>query len=136
MLTPRQELTATTNPTAAFLQPRERVHLENDRRLTIHRRTTTHHGASLKLLGHAAEYLTDSIATGNGHDGDEAAVREAVHLLMRTSREVFDDYAAANSRRHSIADWIMRGAVRVYGRAPREGFKDLLTFRYASYHRP
>jgi hypothetical protein len=58
--------------------------------LTVHRITKTHHGRTLLMLGHAAEYLVDSRrfqATANDSDN------EAIHILMGLSRSVFDDYA-------------------------------------------
>jgi hypothetical protein len=47
----------------------------------------------------------------------QAADREAIHILMRLSREIFDDYAATNHKRRPITDWLMSQAVRVYGAA-------------------
>ena len=83
--------------------------------LTIHRRTESHHGRSLQLLGHAAEYLADSrlflISTSASSD------QEAIRVLMRLSREVFDDYAALTQQSHPVTDWIMNQAIRIYGAA-------------------
>ena len=83
--------------------------------LTIHRRTESHHGRSLQLLGHAAEYLADSrlflISTSASSD------EEAIRVLMRLSREVFDDYAALTQQSHPVTDWIMNQAIRIYGAA-------------------
>ena len=65
--------------------------------LTIHRLTRSHHGRTLLMLGHAAEYLVDSrryLAYGKASDSDN----EAVHILMSLSREVFDDYAEGASK--------------------------------------
>ncbi|HEX7158412.1 MAG TPA: hypothetical protein VF214_05345, partial [Edaphobacter sp.] len=58
--------------------------------LTIHRRTDTHHGVTLRLLGHAAEYLVESRMFAAS---DSKADQEAVHILMRLSREIFEEYA-------------------------------------------
>lgn len=84
--------------------------------LTIHRRSETHHGLTLRTLGHAAEYLASSrIASMDAREA--AANREAVHILMRLSREVFDEFAELHQPRHRITDWLMRQVVRVYGAA-------------------
>ncbi|MBS1822236.1 MAG: hypothetical protein JST61_09715 [Acidobacteria bacterium] len=82
--------------------------------LTIHRRSRSHHGATLRTLGHAAEYLAARSFTGNVHSASD---REAIHVLMRLSRDVFDDYARLTRRHHPVADWIMGQAVRIYGAA-------------------
>src|SRR5438309_1364373 len=60
--------------------------IENTR-LTIHRRTASHHGSTLRTLGHAAEYLAASRAACI-EVVDAAAEREAIHILMRLSRQV------------------------------------------------
>jgi hypothetical protein len=65
--------------------------------LTIHRVTKTHHGRTLLMLGHAAEYLADSrrfSAPGRATDSDN----EAIHILMGLSRSVFDEYAGGASK--------------------------------------
>jgi hypothetical protein len=65
--------------------------------LTIHRVTRTHHGRTLLMLGHAAEYLADSrrfSARGRVIDSDN----EAIHILMGLSRTVFDEYAGGTSK--------------------------------------
>jgi|HubBroStandDraft_6_1064221.scaffolds.fasta_scaffold741028_1 hypothetical protein len=65
--------------------------------LTIHRVTATHHGRTLLMLGHAAEYLVDShrfVQQGTANDSDN----EAVHILMGLSRSVFDEYAKGASK--------------------------------------
>lgn len=72
--------------------------------LTIHRRTDTHHGSTLQILGHAAEYLTGSrmfMRTARKAD------QEAIHILMRLSREVFEEYAEGVSVRKRFHDWVM-----------------------------
>ncbi|MBS1799172.1 MAG: hypothetical protein JSS95_05030 [Acidobacteria bacterium] len=82
--------------------------------LTIHRRSRSHHGATLQTLGHAAEHLA---ARSFAAEATDAGDREATHILMRLSREVFDDYVRLTRQRHPVADWIMGQAVRVYGAA-------------------
>jgi hypothetical protein len=72
--------------------------------LTIHRRTDTHHGATLRLLGHAAEYLVESRML---KPSDHKANQEAVHILMRLSREIFEEYAEAVAVRKRFHDWLM-----------------------------
>jgi len=71
--------------------------------LTIHRRTDTHHGATLQLLGHAAEYLVES----HRFDlrADTKANDEAIH--MRLSGEIFDQYAEGAALRRRFHDWVM-----------------------------
>ncbi len=83
--------------------------------LTIHRRTESHHGRTLQRLGHAAEYLADSrlFLISSSAASDE----EAIRILMRLSREIFDDYAALTKQSHPVTDWIMNQAVRIYGAA-------------------
>lgn len=81
---------------------------------TIHRRTKSHHGAALRILGHAAEYLS---ARPFAVESPDAGDLKAAHILMRLSREVFDDYASSTRRHHPVADWIMDQAVRIYGAA-------------------
>ena len=81
--------------------------------LTVHRRTSTHHGGTLRILGHAAEYLVDS----RRFSVELSDSRAAVHILMGLSREVFEEYAGLVSPRHPVTDWIMSTAVRVYGAA-------------------
>ena len=77
--------------------------------LTIHRRTDTHHGSTLKTLGHAAEYLAESrrfMMTAGKAD------REAVHILMRLSREIFEEYAQGIAVRKRFQDWVMDQVVQ------------------------
>ena len=65
--------------------------------LTIHRVTGTHHGRTLLVLGHAAEYLVDSrrfLRRAKVNDSDN----EAIHILMSLSRTVFDEYAEGVSK--------------------------------------
>ena len=49
--------------------------------LTIHRITSTHHGRTLLMLGHAAEYLANSRRYST-EKVDHAANVEAIHILM------------------------------------------------------
>jgi hypothetical protein len=56
-------------------------------------RSRSHTGQALEILGHALEYLVDS----RMYQVDEPATRadsEALHILMRLSREVFEDRGA------------------------------------------
>jgi hypothetical protein len=84
--------------------------------LTIHRVTETHHGRALRILGHAAEHLVLS-ASCSTHCGHATGDSDAIRILMRLSREIFDDYAAMNTHRHPVTHWVMERAVRVYGAA-------------------
>lgn len=52
-----------------------------------------HHGRTLLMLGHAAEHLADSRRFVLGEERGVAPVDEAIHLLMRLSRGVFEEYA-------------------------------------------
>jgi hypothetical protein len=77
--------------------------------LTIHRITRTHHGRTLLLLGHAAEYLVDSrqfLQQAAANDSDN----EAIHILMSLSRSVFDDFAEGASK-GSVLDGLVLGCV-------------------------
>jgi hypothetical protein len=77
--------------------------------LTIHRVTKTHHGRTLLMLGHAAEYLTDSRRLrprGKVTDSDN----DAIHILMSLSRSVFDDYADSASKGRRL-DRLILGCV-------------------------
>jgi hypothetical protein len=84
--------------------------------LTIHRRTESHHGRALRTLGHAAEYLVDTRSTSISR-AEAAADQQAVRILMRLSREVFEEYAALTMHHHPVTDWVMSRAVRIYGAA-------------------
>ena len=72
--------------------------------LTIHRKTDTHHGATLQILGHAAEYIAESRRYMMSASKSDA---EAIHILMRLSREVFEEYAEAVAVRTRFHDWVM-----------------------------
>ena len=82
---------------------------------TIHRRTDSHHGSTLRTLGHAAEYLAASEPSPLEHR--DAGDPEAIHILMRLSREVFEEYVRMTQRHHSVIDWMMNQAIRIYGAA-------------------
>jgi hypothetical protein len=84
--------------------------------LTIHRHTSSHHGRALRTIGHAAEYLV-STRSVSVSPAESAANRQAVHILMRLSREVFEGYAAITMHHHPVTDWVMSRAVRIYGAA-------------------
>jgi hypothetical protein len=76
--------------------------------LTIHRITETHHGRTLLLLGHAAEYLaTSRFLSGKTMSGAE---EEAIHILMTLSRRVFDEHAEEASGRRRL-DRLVLGCV-------------------------
>lgn len=74
--------------------------------LGIHRITSGHHGRTLLLLGHAAEHLANSRRFRVGEQ-DESADVDAIHILMRISRDVFDDYAGARSFSKRVEQWIV-----------------------------
>lgn len=84
--------------------------------LTIHRRSETHHGRTLQILGHAAEYLASS-HFAYMDSAEAASNREAINILMRLSREIFHEYAEIHRYRYSITDWAMKQVVRAYGAA-------------------
>jgi hypothetical protein len=84
--------------------------------LTIHRRTSSHHGRALRTLGHAAEYLVNTRSTSSTRAEVEVD-RQAVRILMRLSREVFEEYATLTMHNHPVTDWVMNRAVRIYGAA-------------------
>jgi 23S rRNA maturation-related 3'-5' exoribonuclease YhaM len=68
------------------------------------------------MLGHAAEYLVNTRSTSISQ-AEAATDRQAVRILMRLSREVFEEYAAITQHHHPVADWVMDRAVRIYGAA-------------------
>jgi hypothetical protein len=84
--------------------------------LTIHRQTSSHHGRALRTLGHAAEYLVKTRSVSSSR-AKSATDNEAVHVLMRLSREVFEEYAAITVHRHPVTDWVINRAIRIYGAA-------------------
>jgi hypothetical protein len=76
------------------------------RPLTIYRQSKTHHGRTMLMLGHAAEYLVGNqglFAAG----AESKADAEAVHILMRLSREVFDDYAKSVAVNRPVSYFVM-----------------------------
>lgn len=77
--------------------------------LTIHHRMDTHHGANLRILGHAAEYLVES---RRFMMSASKADNEAVHILMLLSRQIFDEYAEAVAFRKRFHDWLMDRTVQ------------------------
>ena len=90
---------------------------DGGRRL-IHRPTAAHHGRALGILGHAAEHLIVRVAFYA--DGRLAiADLEAIAILSRLRREVFDEYADLRRHPHPLIEWLIRQATRVYGRFPR-----------------
>jgi hypothetical protein len=109
---PRPVLVASrkTNTVASFAGGKPAV-LAGD--LTIHRITKTHHGRTLLTLGHAAEYLTNSRRYSNRRF-DLASDREAVHLLMRLSRGVFDDFAERRTGMQRFETWLIERVVRLF----------------------
>ena len=73
--------------------------------LTIRRITKTHHGRTLQMLGHAAEYLTHSRQFAERRAN--AADNEAVSILRRLSSAVFLEYAETNHVWRPIEDFVM-----------------------------
>ena len=92
------------------------AHGDPDPDLTIHRQTSSHHGRALRTLGHAAEYLVKTRSVSSSR-AKSATDNEAVHVLMRLSREVFEEYAAITVHRHPVTDWVINRAIRIYGAA-------------------
>ncbi len=80
--------------------------------LTIHRITKTHHGRTLLTLGHAAEYLAHS-RRYSGQAVDHGSAAEAIHILMRLSREVFEEFAERRTLSKKFEEWLMSRAVRL-----------------------
>lgn len=73
--------------------------------LTVRRITKTHHGRTLQMLGHAAEYLAHSRAFSER--GGSKADEEAVRILRRLSSVVFLEYAEGVRVRRPIEDFVM-----------------------------
>jgi hypothetical protein len=80
--------------------------------LTIHRITKTHHGRTLLTLGHAAERLANSRRYWT-REFDEAAHLEAIHILMRASRSLFEEFAEQRKVHQRFQDLLVKQAVRV-----------------------
>lgn len=111
--TPRPVLVPSRKPQRfpSFSQGRARSSVGD---LTIHRITSTHHGRTLLILGHAAEYLVSSRRYST-QEYDHNAETEAVHLLMELSRRVFEEFAAKRpTKRQRIEDWVVRQAVWMF----------------------
>jgi|SRR5271170_1570035 len=81
--------------------------------LTIRRITSTHHGRTLLMLGHAAEYLANSRRYST-EKYDRKAEVEAIHILMGLSRSIFDDFARRPTLHRRFQDWFVAGAVRLF----------------------
>jgi hypothetical protein len=83
--------------------------LPQDRRalnLTTYRISKTHHGRTLQMLGHAAEYLANSrrfLIAESVSQADE----EAVRILRRLSSSVFLEYAESVKVRRPVEDFVM-----------------------------
>ena len=73
--------------------------------LTIRRITKTHHGRTLQMLGHAAEYLAHSRRFSEKRAN--AADDEAISILRRLSSVVFLEYAESVRMRRPIEDFVM-----------------------------
>jgi len=80
--------------------------------LTIHRITNSHHGRTLLLLGHAAEYLAHSRRFTMLQFDDGADV-EAIHILMGLSRDVFEEFVEQTTEKRRIGDWLIQRVVRL-----------------------
>ena len=84
--------------------------------LTIHRIRRTHHGRTLLLLGHAAEHLAEpriSLHAKPETPSDPRSTEDAIHILLRLSREVFDEYAALDTPSESFDQLIFGLATRL-----------------------
>lgn len=89
-----------TRPPAGLLLGGESVS-----NLTIRRITKSHHGRTLRMMGHAAEYLAHS-----GRFAEKrmsAADNEAISILRRLSSAVFLEYAESVRVRRPIEDFVM-----------------------------
>jgi len=73
--------------------------------LTIRRISKTHHGRTLQMLGHAAEYLAHSRRFLERPPS--VADDEAVRILMRLSSVVFREYAESQRVRRPVEDFVM-----------------------------
>ncbi len=63
----------------------------------VHREPGVRYGHALLMLGQAAEYLEHSRGSFSESPAAESE-DEAIHLLKRLSREVFEDYAEDASK--------------------------------------
>jgi hypothetical protein len=73
--------------------------------LTIRRISKGHHGRTLQMLGHAAEYLVYSRRFSETRGS--AADADAIHILMRLSSAVFREYAEGMKVRRPVEDFVM-----------------------------
>ena len=80
--------------------------------LTIHRITQSHHGRTLLMLGHAAEYLANS-RRFTMLRFDDGADEEAIHILMGLSREVFEEFAEQGIEKQRVGSWLIERVVRL-----------------------
>jgi hypothetical protein len=80
--------------------------------LTIHRITPTHHGRTLLILGHAAEYLANS-RRFTILKFEDTADEEAIHILMGLSRQVFEEFAEKKTEKRRVGDWLIERVVRL-----------------------
>ncbi len=73
--------------------------------VAVRRRPNQLQGQALEILGHAIEYLVDSRmvnASGNRIEYN----RDAVELLSRSSREIFDGCAVVVPLSERFKDWL------------------------------
>jgi hypothetical protein len=80
--------------------------------LTIHRISQTHHGRTLLTLGHAAEYLANSLRYSI-EGFDNKADDEAIHILLELSRSVFEDFAQPETLSRQVWNWVVDRTVRL-----------------------
>jgi hypothetical protein len=80
--------------------------------LAIRRVTKTHHGRTLLVLGHAAEYLANSRRFAM-IGFDDSADAEAIHILMGLSREIFEEFAEQTAEMRRIGDWVIERVVHL-----------------------
>ncbi|GGA58480.1 hypothetical protein GCM10011507_07300 [Edaphobacter acidisoli] len=73
--------------------------------LTVRRITKNHHGRTLQMLGHAAEYLAYN--RGFSERRASAADDEAISILRRLSSAVFLEYAEGARVRRPLEDFVM-----------------------------
>ena len=81
--------------------------------LTTYRISKTHHGRTLQMLGHAAEYLVNS-RPSLLEESPSAADDEAVRILMRLKSSVFREYAESVKVRRPVEDFVMGCAARLF----------------------
>jgi hypothetical protein len=83
--------------------------------LTIHRITETHHGRTLLMLGHAAEYLANSRRYSTQKYDHDSNV-EAIHILMELSRSIFEEFAEPPTLGRRVEQWLIDRSVGVFER--------------------